>query len=114
MTLLMWRMLAEAEQMIVFIQRGELAEEKRGAVLQFSHTMRRCFEKGISPKQEILSLPCTESPFFDVLEQHYYCNLNELQKLIGTEKGICYSCLSIYKTNQREKQPFYIAERWFF
>lgn len=87
MTLLMWRMLAEAEQMIVFIQRGELAEEKRGAVLQFSHTMRRCFEKGISPKQEILSLPCTESPFFDVLEQHYYCNLNELQKLIGTEKG---------------------------
>ena len=38
-------------------------------------------------QQEILSLPCTESPFFDVLEQHYYCNLNELQKLIGTEKG---------------------------
>ena len=93
---LMWKMVAEAEQMIFFVQAGQLPPLQREAVDRFSWQMKRILQK-------IQALPpagketmeegerAIESPYLKHLMLQYEANLNELGSLVEESAPYSYA-----------------------
>ena len=83
----MWKMIAESEQMIFFVQAGKLPPQQREAVDHFSRQMKCRLQKiqaippagKENPQDEAYPI---ESPYLNHLMLQYESNLNELGNLV--------------------------------
>ena len=81
--LLLWRMVAEAEQMIVLIRTDPMTEKERQSVLLFSQQIYAVLKKQDRKEQENITPPeVTSIPFFRDLADRYSSNLMTVTEMI--------------------------------